>query len=171
MKYKLLKLNLTLLLGFGLIPLHGQAIMNVKATVGTQTNYTLSTIRKLTFPNNNNMVVSKTTGSVDNYTISGVRYLKFGDVGTNIAATQNDSRSNIHLYPNPVVDVLHIQLYGEEIQTITVEIFSIEGKLLYRNQLSGTISFQINVSELRQGIYLCRIYNGICAETNKFFKQ
>ena len=169
MKHKFLKLNAVLLLGLGLSPLQGQTTMNVKATSGTQTAYTLSGIRKLTFPSTGNMTVTKTTAATDNYVLTAVRYMNFSDVGTGIEQTVNQEGA-FKLYPNPVVDVLHIELSNAEAKNATVELLSIEGKLLYKAKLSAT-SNSINVSQFKQGIYLCRINNGTRIETTKFFKQ
>lgn len=170
MKIKLLKLHVMLLFGLSLTPLQGQTTMNVKATGGTQTPYALSTIRKLTFSGTGNMNVTKTSGSTDNYELTSVRYLNFGDLSTGIAAKKETS-GFLQLYPNPVVDVLHIQLADAGSQTVSVELFSIEGKVLYKAQLTTTANYQVNVSQFRQGIYLCRINNGTSIETTKFFKK
>ena len=169
MKHKLLKLNAVLLFGLATTPLQGQTTMNVKATNGTQTAYTLSTIRKLTFSTTGNMTVTKTTAATDNYTLNGVRYLKFSEMGSGLAVG-TDTKSEFQLFPNPVLDVLNIQLPASN-TTANVEILSIEGKVLYKAQLSGTSTFQVNVSQFRQGIYLCRVNNGTSIETTKFFKK
>ena len=169
MKHKILKLNAVLLLGLGLTPLQGQTTMNVKATSGTQTAYTLSTIRKLTFPSTGNMMVTKTTATADNYALGSVRYLNFS-VSTGIESN-TELKESIKLYPNPVQDVLNIQLATAVNKTATVEILSIEGKVVYKARLTSADSHPINVSNFRQGIYLCRVNNGISIETTKFFKK
>jgi len=171
MKHKLLKLNVLLLLELGLTPLQGETTLNVKATGGTQTAYSLTTIRKLTFPCTCNMTVTKTTATTDKYTLSGVRYLNFSDMGTGIASPSAAVKGILHLYPNPVTDVLNIELSATGSRPATVELLSIEGKVLYKGQFAGTRSYQINVSQFRQGIYLCRVNNGTSIETTKFCKQ
>ena len=172
MKHKLLKLSAVLLLGLGITPLQGQTTMNVKTVNGTQTSYTLSTIRKLTFTDTGNMAITKTTASTaDNYVLTSVRYLKSGDQQAGIEPTiDNANSAHLRLYPNPVVDLLSIQLPAT-IQTASVELLSIEGKILYKKQLITNNLLQINVSQFRQGIYLCRVNNGTSIKTTKFIKQ
>jgi len=170
MNHKLLKLNVVLLLCLELTALQGQTTLNLKAIGGINTTYTLSGIRKLTFPSSGNMSVSKFSGSIDNYVLTGVRYVNFADIGTDIEVLANNTMGILHLYPNPVVDVLTIQFVSIGSQT-AVELLSIEGKVLYKEQLISTSSYQINVSQFRQGIYLCRVSNGTSIETIKFFKQ
>ena len=169
MKHKLLKLNAVLLLGAALTPLQGQTTMNVKATGGTQTPYTLSTVRKLTFPSTGNMTVTKTTGVANNFTLSNVRSLMFGDA-TGIEAVAQTPQS-LRLYPNPVVDMLTVELGAVENQFASVEILSIDGKVLYRERISDVNTHQIDVSNFQQGIYLCRVNDGTKIQTNKFFKK
>lgn len=106
---------------------------------------------------------------MDNYVLTAVRYMNFSDFGTDIEHNVN-LEGTLKLYPNPVVDVLHIQHSATEKQYATVELLSIEGKLLYKSQLSGA-NHTINVSQFKQGIYLCRINDGTRIETTKFFKQ
>ncbi len=168
MKHKLLKLNAVLLLGIGLSPMYAQTSMNVKAINGTNTTYVLSSIRKLTFPSTGNMTVTKTTAGTDNYTLSAVRNLNF-NLRTDIENIEDSGRKTMNLYPNPVIDVLSIQLTTAGSQTATIELLTIDGKLLYKAYLSGNI--QINVSQFQQGIYLCRIIDGTNVETSKFIKK
>ena len=167
MKHKLLKLNVVLLLGLFLAPLKGQTTMTVKETNNTKSAYTLNFIRKLTFPVAGKMAVSKFIGGNDAYALTNVRYLNFKDL-SNIA---DAAKGILYLYPNPAVDVLNIQLSTPGSQNVFVEFLSIDGKVLYKAQLTGIGIYEVNVSQFRQGIYLCRVNNGTNIETTKFFKQ
>jgi hypothetical protein len=179
MKHKLLKLNAVLLLGVALAPLQGQTYLNMRPTSGTLNTHTLSAIRKLTFHTSGNMTVTNYSSATSNYALIDQRYMQFTDVGTGL----DDKvvvESTLQLYPNPVEDVLNVQIYSRDgarpvsndmRPASTVEIITIDGKLLYKAQLSGTSTHQINVSHYMQGIYLCRVNNGTSIETTKFFKK
>ena len=167
LKHKIKKLNAVLLMVLGLTSLHGQNSMNVKTTSGSQTTYTLSSIRKLTFPSEGSMVVTKTTGITDSYILNSLRYLDFS-VGTDIDSN-TELGEPVRLYPNPVQDLLSIQVVIAENENATLEILSIEGKVVYKAQLIN--SYKINVSHLGQGIYLCRLKNGSSIKTTKFIKK
>jgi len=118
------------------------------------------------------MTVTNYAASVDNYMLTSVRYLMFTNGVADIKSTLADAKgSSFCLYPNPVVDVLNIQLSAMESQTATLELLSIDGKLLYKAQFNNTGSYQVNVSHLRQGIYLCRLNDGTSIETKKIVKQ
>lgn len=170
MKHKKLIIGATLLFGLGLSGLQAQTSMYLEQMNNTQTAFSLSSIRKLSFPTGN-ITVSKTTGSSDTYALSSLRYLKFGDTETAIATIKNQG-DILQLYPNPVVDVLNIQLFLAEGQIGEIEILSIEGKVVYKKVINSTTNvYQVNVSTLPKGIFLCKINNGITTETTKFFKK
>ena len=56
--------------------------------------------------------------------------------------------------------------------TIVIEIFSIEGKVVYAHAVKSNADvYQIDISDFPEGLYLCMINNGTCIETTKFIKQ
>lgn len=172
MRYKLLKLNAMLLLNLSLYSLQGQNILSVKTITGTQIDFPLSSIRKLTFPASENLSVMKTTGTTDNFALSAVQNLKFNETGNGFSLTSNDAKGNLHLYPNPVLEVLRVKLNVVGTNIPIVELLSIEGRVLYKAQLQVTTNVHsINVSHFQKGIYLCRVNSGTRIETTKFIKQ
>lgn len=70
------------------------------------------------------------------------------------------SKNSMHLYPNPVMDELHIEGVVNDIE---VEITDLSGKLILKQNVSGSI----NVSSLQSGIYLLKV-NG---KVSSFIKQ
>ena len=168
MRHKKLKLGALLLLGLGLTGLQAQT-MYVKENSGTQTAYALSNIKKMNF-SSGNITVSTTTGNPVTYSLSGIRYLNFVDLGSiPLADKPNET---FQIYPNHVIDLLNIKLSDMRNQSGVIEILSMEGKVVYSQAInSNTNVYQINVTSLLQGIYLCKINNGIRIETIKFYKQ
>ena len=158
-----------LLCGLGLTCLQAQN-MYVKQNYGTQTAYSLSDIQKMSF-SSGNITVSKTTGNPNTYFLSGIRYLNFHDLSTHIVVAKK-LEEGITLYPNPVVSELNIRLSTKSSQLFTVQIFSIEGRLVYQEKLYlQSDVYQINVSALAIGLYICKLSNGSTVLTTKFFKQ
>jgi hypothetical protein len=80
--------------------------------------------------------------------------------------------SNVHLivYPNPVTDVLNIDLTGK-IGEGTISILTLEGKVMQTQNTSGKSLVTLNLSRLTQGIYLCRYSNTLENKTVKIIKQ
>jgi len=170
MRHKKLKLSAVLLLVLGLTGLQAQT-MYVKEKSGTQTAYTLSDIRKMSFSSGNILVI-KTSGSTDTYALEDIRYLNFKDLTTGLPIAKQDNLNNLTVFPNPVNDVLHIQFAASENQQASLELLSIEGKVVYSQTLSRqAVVYQINISSLPKGLYVCKINNGTSIETIKFIKQ
>ena len=168
MRHKRLKLSAVLLLGLGLTGLQAQT-MYVKESSGTQTAYTLSSIRKMTF-SGGNATVQKTDNSTGVYAMSGLRYLSFEDYTASIEEPIRVGNAHFSAYPNPVNDVLNIDLTGVESEG-TISILTFEGKLLQEQKTYGANMVTLNLSQLQQGIYLCRYSNATEIKTVKIIKQ
>ena len=76
------------------------------------------------------------------------------------------------VYPNPTTGDLTIKLTKELDQNATVELYSIDGKLVYSYVLSKyKESMNIDVSSLSSGLYLLRIRNAEFNSAIKFSKN
>lgn len=170
---KKLILMTSFLLALGLIELQAQAFF-VKKISGTQTEYLLSNIKMMSF-SSGSIEINKSGGTFNVYDLSGLRYLNFTDLSTGIISMTSKTKvMEVQVYPNPVESVLNINIQFPEIegQTGIIEILSIEGKVFYTQMINSQSNiYQINASSLPQGLYFCRINNGITIETIKFFKK
>jgi hypothetical protein len=147
--------------------------MFVKETSETQTEYLLNDVKILKF-SSGNITISKTDGDSDIYSLSGLRYLNFTDINTGIVpVASNTEVIKLQVYPNPVTDLLNIniQFPKSENQTGVIEILSIEGKIFYTQMINSQSSiYHVNVTSFPKGLYLCKINNGTTIETIKFLK-
>jgi hypothetical protein len=169
MQHKRLKLSGLLLFGLGLTGLESQT-MYVREIMGTQTSYDLSSLRKMTF-SGGNVTVNKTDNSSGVYAISGLRYLNFADLTTEIAKTTIQvDHSKLITFPNPVIDALNIDLTGV-IGEGTINILTLEGKVLQTQTTRGNSLITLNISHLSQGIYLCLYITKDEIKTVKIIKQ
>jgi hypothetical protein len=168
---KKLILLMLLLLAHSLIELRAQT-MFAKETSGTKTEYLLSNIKMISF-SSGSIEIKKTDGNFDVYDLSELRYLNFTDISTGIIPIASKTKViEIQVYPNPVADILNIQFPKFKNQSGVIEILSIEGKVFYTQMINSQSNiYQINISSLSKGLYLCRINNGITIETIKFLKQ
>lgn len=66
-----------------------------------------------------------------------------------------------NVYPNPVTDVINVELFGDKDRTYTVEILNIAGIILISEKLSFTGTYwqirQYPATGLSRGFYLVRI--------------
>ena len=80
---------------------------------------------------------------------------------TGIDPALNTSTSSVKLFPNPVNDVLNILYAGNSLNEMQIEIFDITGKSVSLQKLNNIESGQniaLNVSLLRRGVYLCKLF-------------
>jgi hypothetical protein len=143
--------------------------MYVKESSGTQTTYALSSIRKMIF-SKGNATILKNDNSTGVYALSGLSYLSFEDITTGLAEQTELSKPNLLTYPNPVSDVLNVDLRGIE-SGGTISILTLEGKLLQKQKTNGTSIVTLNLNQLPQGIYLCRYANATEIKTVKIIKR
>jgi len=99
-----------------------------------------------------------TTGLYDNYTyyLYAVDiYGQFSERGTVsiITGVEETADAVIHIYPNPVQDVLHINLSGKIGE---LQVFDISGKCLLQEQITGNEN-SVDVSCLEIGLYIVRL--------------
>lgn len=143
--------------------------MYVRENNNTQTSYPITGIEKITF-STGDVNIHQTAGNQVNYDMDSVRYIAFQvyTVGVSDFSEQND---RILLYPNPVETQFNIRLETESPQNCIIEIFTLEGKLVYseKSELSNN-NHTINVASFAQGTYLCKISNGKKSSTTKFVK-
>lgn len=109
-------------------------------------------------------------GNADGYDVDGIVVLNnMADDSTSTSAVEKfNSQLNIvanedaiiSTFPNPVADQLSISLDNEEDETVIVNIYSLNGSIVYSNTLqvkAGIDSERIDISSLPRGIYQMRM--------------
>ena len=169
MRHKKVKVCVVLLLGLGLTGLQAQTMYVIESN-DTQTDYALSNIRKMTF-SGGNATIQKTDNSTGVYALSGLRYLNFTDLTTSLREQPMWlDNANLFTYPNPVTDVLNIDLTGVTDEG-TISILTLDGKVMQTHKTIMSSIVSIDISHLPQGIYLCRFSNALEIKTVKIIKQ
>ncbi len=160
--------RLVLLLFFGLSGLHSQT-MYVRPTNGTQTAYPITNIQKLTFSSDNLLVTPK-NGSIGIHSLQSNKYINFTDL-TLTTAEQQIEIANFYVYPNPVKDILNFSLRNKELLIVSIEIITLEGRLVLKQKQNNNSLTQTDVSKLPKGLYLCKITSNSSTQIIKFLKQ
>lgn len=164
MKHIRLKLSIVTLLILGSTELQAQT-MYVRQSNGTETTHTLNDIQKMTFLNGN-FIIQNIDNSTNQFAINGLRHLVFTNLSTNIDYPTNQ----VFTYPNPVTDVLYIDLSNEEGKGI-LNILTLEGKILQTQRIIGNNLITISLSNYPKGMYLCQYLNSTTIKTVKIVKQ
>jgi hypothetical protein len=165
MKLHQFKLGFVFLFVLSLSGIYAQNIY-VRNGNGTQTNYALSSIKKMTF-SAGSLVVSSTAGADASYALKDLRYLNGKDLTLGLGNAKQDSQA-IFIYPNPVTDVFYLAAAAQSISSIAI--ISMEGKVVLQTKKAGNTT-AIDVSKLAKGLYLCKISTETTTQTIKFLKQ
>jgi autotransporter-associated beta strand protein len=94
--------------------------------------------------------------------------LKTTDQATSIRNLRNNNQ--LKIYPNPVQDVLEIQLAEVGGEMVVVEIVDVSGQLVVSQMFGSQRSIELNVSQLNQGVYFLRVKTNSQVLTQKITK-
>lgn len=96
-------------------------------------------------------------------------YLAFDNIKVyeNVLATQNVTKSTLKFYPNPVKDILTISDV-KEISSYTI--YDISGKQVLSNSAKSS-KLELNVSQLKPGMYIVKANSDGVLKTFKFIKK
>ncbi|MEQ8706669.1 MAG: zinc-dependent metalloprotease [Phaeodactylibacter sp.] len=93
-------------------------------------------------------------------------------LGTPLAALEESTpQAELSLFPNPVGDMLTLQLGSPQNQPASVEVYSLTGQQMPVNTpvwMPGTLQQQLNVSQLPAGTYVVRVQAGQQYWVDKF---
>jgi hypothetical protein len=163
-KAKVFGLAIFLTLTFSLTVATAQTIY-IKQSDGAKAGYALNSIRKITF-SSGNLTVTKTDNSTGVYALNEICYLNFKDNTSSVQSISNTTL-NMQVYPNPVGDVLNVELPGKG----TVQILSLDGKVLQSKQINTLGITTLPTGKLPKGLYMCLYSNGKEIKTAKIIKH
>lgn len=101
---------------------------------------------------------------------------KIGNISRSIAETSIQTTplmTDVKLYPNPVNQILNVEMMSQEETNLNVQIQTMTGKNIsttVKSLSQGKNNFQLNVSQLQPGMYIVRLQNGTEGRTIKFLK-
>ncbi len=85
---------------------------------------------------------------------------------------EQELASDYILYPNPVSNVLHIENGLIKNETVSINIYSIDGKIVYSNKnVNFNTRYSVDVSKLTTGIYFVTVNRNGKLDKFKFTKQ
>ena len=120
---------------------------------------------------NSGLLTASSNGTV---TVTATSYDVMGETATMMVTISNQttginepSLQNLNIYPNPVQNELFIEL--ENGQITEINILDLTGKAVY--SMSNTNAKSINVSALKQGIYILKAHTESGVYTKRFIKQ
>jgi len=89
-----------------------------------------------------------------------------------VSNTNIENLTSISIFPNPVNELLQIDLELKKADVLSIEILTIDGKLIFENKVNSQMSetIKINTFDFAQGIYFLKLKNNEGQLTKKFVK-
>lgn len=153
--------------------LQAQNKLYLHAKNGTKTSFLLNDIRKLTFPSRT-ITVYENDGTTQLFPFIELRQARFTEFVSGSNKMDMAESTNMTLFPNPVSNDLTLRLVSSFNATVEIRIVDIQGKTVsIRNEriVPGNNQITMQLSDLPQGLYICRVNNGKSIETRKFLKN
>jgi hypothetical protein len=79
---------------------------------------------------------------------------------SNTILLKNDAKRLIHIYPNPVTDMLNISITTSTAEKYNYSVFDISGKLIinrYFDATEGTQTIKLPLNNIAAGTYLVKV--------------
>jgi len=85
---------------------------------------------------------------------------------------EQKNNQEINIYPNPVQNIVNIEIISQKTKYFDIEIYNIQGKLIFMKQYK-TSPLSIDISNLSNGIYMLKIKdeNGNIIKNDKIIKN
>jgi Secretion system C-terminal sorting domain len=83
--------------------------------------------------------------------------------------SQNDEVSKLQIVPNPAKEFATVTWSGDE-SDVTLSIFDLSGKQVFGTSVGGS-SYQLNTSELSNGVYILKLTSASGTQTSKLVVQ
>lgn len=93
----------------------------------------------------------------------------FRVIDTTSTSVEEQSQSNISIFPNPVSLTLNIKLQGDV--TGEIKVLNLLGTIILSKNINNNSSATVDVSGLSGGVYVAQIQSGNKTITKKFIKQ
>ena len=88
---------------------------------------------------------------------------------TTTAINNIEKNATISIYPNPVVDILKVDL-GEANNNANISIFNTNGQLVFSSDVENSRNFEINTQDFPNGLYIMQVISNGEVEALKFIK-
>ena len=141
-------------------------------TDGTTSSYNLIDVRKITF-DVDVMNLHLWDGTVYSWDVNTIGQYEHNEGTLGVLQTLNDLK--IKIFPNPTEDLLNLNFHYPKQGKLIMELYDIAGNLVLNRDFieldSGLNQQSIDVSEIKSGIYNCRLIFENYSITKKIIKQ
>jgi hypothetical protein len=144
-------------------------------TDGTNAAYNLVDIRKVTF-DADVMNLHLLDGSVYAWNVSTIGYYQYDESSVSALNLLNNANAwEVNVYPNPTSTSLNISFNLPQADEVLIHLYDTQGKLISEKKIgkkeSGKYQEVIDLTNIPQGTYVCRIQGKHNAITKQIIKQ
>ena len=144
-------------------------------TDGTNTSYNLEDVRKITF-DADVMNLHLLDGSTYAWNVSTIGHYEYDETSLNLNEWINAANAwEVSVYPNPTSTDLHVRFNLPKEDEISIALYDLQGQLILEknmgNKISGEHQETLDLKDLPQGTYVCRITGKQNSITKPVIKQ
>lgn len=151
----------------------GNEELRISLTDGSVEAVSLESIQKIVFDGSGGMVIQLTDES-RRFDLAALQNMVFASTGTGLKPEPAVTPSNqLRVIVNPVQDVLRLRFTTEGTEEVLIQVFDRSGRLLMGRLLAPgqcQDEVQLPVSDLPDGLYLCRVVCNKRVQVAKFVK-
>lgn len=133
----------------------------------------LTQIRKISFTNGN-LQVSLIQGTLEEYALNSIQSLLFRENLPSVTFSAPFNETGFTLFPNPSTGPLNLYYNSNYSATMRMQIIDSRGRFLIQEQFNfseGNNHKIIDISELPDGLYFCRLLQNGESAAIRFIKQ
>jgi hypothetical protein len=144
-------------------------------TDGTNASYNLEDVRKITF-DADVMNLHLLDGSVYAWNVSTIGHYEYDETSLNLNEWISAANAwEVQVYPNPTSTNLHVRFNLPKEDEISIALYDLQGKMILEkkmgNKISGEHQETLDLKDLPQGTYVCRITGKQNSITKQVIKQ
>jgi hypothetical protein len=144
-------------------------------TDGTNASYNLEDVRKITF-DADVMNLHLWDGSVYAWNVSTIGHYEYDETSLNLNEWISAANAwGCQVYPNPTSTELHVRFNLPNEDEVSIALYDLQGNLILEkkmgNKIAGEHQEKLDLKDLPQGTYFCRIIGKQSSITKQVIKQ
>ncbi len=166
-----IKLILLIISGLVFSEIHAQSdSLYVKEHSGTIAAYSLGNINKISF-SHGSLIIDQINDESVVYGLINLQHLTFRDTTTVAVEKEIIADDRLYLFPNPVKDILYIDISGSSATPEVLSIISLQGEVLKTHIIHSDGVVSVHMSHLANGLYFCHLQGKDVNRVVKIIKQ
>jgi hypothetical protein len=94
----------------------------------------------------------------------------FNETRNGVSVNELTNTSNLRVFPNPVNNILNVDVNSISVEGATIELVDLSGKTIIHSAVEDIFkegAFQLNVADVENGLYIVRVQSGDQVSTSR----